>query len=67
MSTLPWGSRAEGRRGADRGSRISEAGGARPPIDLMRMAGRNMTSPGPIRRAVAYFGSMVDELERGFA
>jgi len=33
----------------------------------MRMAGVDLTNPEPIRRAVAYFGSLVEELERGFA
>lgn len=56
----------EGQPAVDRWLRTLKAGGTLPPIELMRMAGLDMTSPEPIRRAVAYFGSMVDELERGF-
>jgi oligoendopeptidase F len=57
----------EGQPAVERWLRTLKAGGALPPIELMRMAGVDLTNPEPIRRAVAYFGSLVEELERGFA
>ncbi|MFI5267426.1 MAG: oligoendopeptidase F [Chloroflexota bacterium] len=57
----------EGQPAVDRWLRTLKAGGTLPPIELMRMAGVDMTSAEPIRRAVAYFGSLVEELERSFA
>jgi oligoendopeptidase F len=57
----------EGRPAVERWLRTLKAGGTLPPLELMRLAGVDMSSPEPIRRAVAYFGGLVDELERGFA
>lgn len=57
----------EGQPAVDRWLRTLKAGGTMPPLELMRLAGVDMASPEPLRRAVAYFGSLVDELERSFA
>jgi oligoendopeptidase F len=37
------------------------------PMGLLQHAGIDLSSPEPIRAAVAYVGSLVDELERAFA
>jgi oligoendopeptidase F len=57
----------EGRPAVERWLRTLKAGGTLPPIELMRLAGVDLTSAEPIRRAVAYFGNLVEELERSFA
>jgi oligoendopeptidase F len=57
----------EGRPAAERWIEVLKAGGTLRPLELMRMAGVDMTSPEPIREAVAYVGSLVDELEQSFA
>ncbi len=59
--------RQEGQPAVERWLRTLKAGGTQRPIELMQMAGVDMTNPDPIRRAVAFFGSLVDELERSFA
>jgi oligoendopeptidase F len=58
---------AEGAPAAQRWIATLKAGGTRPPLELMRMAGVDMTSPEPLRRAVAYFGRLVREVEAAFA
>lgn len=57
----------EGQPAVDRWLRTLKAGGTLPPIELMQIAGVDMTSAEPIRRAVAFFGGLVDELEQSFA
>lgn len=59
--------RTEGQPAVDRWLHTLQAGGTLPPLELMRLAGVDMASPEPLRRAVRYFGSLVDELERSFA
>jgi oligoendopeptidase F len=44
-----------------------EAGMTLPAVELMRRAGVDLADEAPVRRAVGYFGTLVDELERGFA
>lgn len=56
----------EGQPAVDRWLRTLKAGGTLPPVELMRQAGVDMTTPDPIRKAVAFFGTLVDELERSF-
>ena len=58
--------RAEGQPAVDRWLRTLEAGRTLPAAELMRQAGVDLSSPEPIRRAVAFFGTLVDELERRF-
>ncbi|WP_372660751.1 oligoendopeptidase F [Cohnella sp.] len=56
----------EGQSVIDRWLEVLKAGGTLRPLDLMEHAGVNMTDAKPIRSAVAYVGSLVDELERLF-
>ncbi len=58
--------REEGQPAVERWLEVLKAGGTKKPLELMRMAGVDMTSPEPIRKAVAYVGSLVDELEKLF-
>jgi oligoendopeptidase F len=57
---------AEGQPAVDRWLATLRAGGTRPPLELMRQAGVDLATPEPLRRAVAFFGRLVDELERSF-
>ena len=50
----------EGQPAVDRWLTVLKAGGTKSPIELARLAGVDMTSPEPIRKAVAYVGSLVD-------
>lgn len=54
----------EGQPAVDRWLQVLKAGGTKKPLELMKMAGVDLSSPEPIRQAVAYVGSLVDELER---
>ena len=45
---------------------VLRAGGTMPPLELMRQVGIDLSSPQPIRDAVAYVGRLIDELEAGF-
>jgi oligoendopeptidase F len=45
---------------------VLKAGGTMKPLELMAAAGIDMSSAEPIHQAVAYVGSLVDELERSF-
>ncbi|MEO2259530.1 oligoendopeptidase F [Paenibacillus amylolyticus] len=56
--------REEGQPAVDRWLDALKAGGSLTPQELMKLAGVDMTGPEPIRSAVAYVGSLVDELER---
>ncbi|MCI0182996.1 MAG: oligoendopeptidase F [Acidibacillus sp.] len=56
----------EGKTAVDRWIQVLKAGGTMKPLDLMRLAGVDMSQPEPIRQAVAYVGRLVDELEASF-
>lgn len=43
-----------------------KAGGTLKPLELLQLAGIDMSSPAPIRAAVAHVGSLVDQLELAF-
>ena len=58
--------REEGQPAVERWLNVLRAGGTMGPVELMKLAGVDMTSPEPIRKAVAYVGSLIDELERLF-
>jgi len=45
---------------------VLRAGGTLPPLELMRRVGIDLSSPQPIRDAVAYVGRLIDELEASF-
>lgn len=59
--------RREGAPAVERWLQALKAGGTLKPMELMRLAGVDMTRPDPIRSAVAYVGSLVDQLEESFA
>ena len=57
----------EGDAAVQRWLQVLKAGGTLKPLELLQLAGIDLSSPEPIRAAVAYVGSLVDELERAFA
>ena len=58
--------REEGQPAVERWLEVLKAGGTKKPVELMKMAGVDMTKPEPIRKAVSYVGSLIDELEKSF-
>jgi len=56
--------REEGQPAIDRWLDVLKAGGSQSPLELMKLAGVDMSQPAPIRSAAAYVGSLIDELER---
>lgn len=56
----------EGEPAVNRWLEVLKAGGTMSPLELMKHAGVDMTKPEPIRFAVAYVGSLVDDLEKMF-
>lgn len=58
---------AEGEPAVQRWLQVLKAGGTMKPMELFQVAGIDLSSPEPIRAAVAYVGSLVDELEGAFA
>ncbi|WP_301172904.1 oligoendopeptidase F [Brevibacillus nitrificans] len=59
--------REEGQPEVDRWLEVLKAGGTKRPLELMKMAGIDMSDPQPIRDAVAYVGSLITQLEELFA
>ncbi|PSL47059.1 oligopeptidase F [Salsuginibacillus halophilus] len=57
----------EGEPAVERWLNSLRAGGTMKPLDLMQLSGVDMTTKEPIQEAVAYVGSLVDELEASFA
>lgn len=58
---------AEGKPAAERWLATLRAGSTTPPLALAAMAGIDLASPEPLRRTVAYFGRLVDELEASYS
>ncbi|MGG0719405.1 oligoendopeptidase F [Robertmurraya massiliosenegalensis] len=56
----------EGKPAVDRWLEVLKAGGTKRPIDLLKHAGIDMSQPAPIRKAVAYVGSLIDILEESY-
>lgn len=56
----------EGQPAVDRWLDVLRAGGTMRPLDLMKHAGVDMSTPDPIRKAVAYVGSLIDQLEKSY-
>jgi oligoendopeptidase F len=56
----------EGPAAVQRWLQVLQAGGTLPPLELLQTAGIDLSTPEPIRAAVAYVGSLVDELEQAF-
>ena len=57
----------EGEPAVQRWLGVLKAGGTMRPLELMRTAGIDMSTPAPIHQAAAYVGKLVDELESSFA
>jgi oligoendopeptidase F len=58
--------REEGQPAVDSWLQVLKAGGTMRPLELMKLAGIDMSEPQPIRHAVAYVGRLVEELEKLF-
>ncbi|HLR09719.1 MAG TPA: oligoendopeptidase F [Bacillota bacterium] len=58
--------KAEGRPAVDRWLDVLKTGGKLKPLDLINKAGVDMSKPDAIKEAVAYVGSLVDELEKSY-
>ncbi|REJ14968.1 MAG: oligoendopeptidase F [Caldibacillus debilis] len=56
----------EGKPAVERWLAALKAGGTLKPLELMQLAGVDMSTAKPIRQAVAYVGAMIDELEKSF-
>ncbi|RLQ95449.1 oligoendopeptidase F [Falsibacillus albus] len=56
----------EGQPAVDRWLDVLRAGGTKSPLELMKHAGVDMTSPQPIKKAVSYVGSLIDQLENNY-
>jgi oligoendopeptidase F len=56
----------EGPPAVQRWLQVLKAGGTLRPMELLQLAGIDLSSPAPIRAAVAYVGALVDELEDAF-
>ncbi|MDQ0253109.1 oligoendopeptidase F [Evansella vedderi] len=57
----------EGQPAVDRWLSALKAGGTLKPMELMQLAGVDMSTPEPIKKAVEYVGLLVDELEKSFS
>ena len=57
----------EGAPAVQRWLQVLQAGGTRKPLELMQMAGIDLTTPQPIHDAVAHVGQLVDEVEALFS
>ena len=55
--------RTEGQPAAERYLSFLKAGGSLYPLDALKLAGIDMTSPAPIQRAFGVLSRMVDRLE----
>ncbi|MFC2949969.1 oligoendopeptidase F [Virgibacillus sediminis] len=58
--------REEGQPAVDRWLEVLKAGGTKKPLDLAKQAGVDMSNPDAVREAVAYVGSLVDQLEESY-
>ncbi|WP_282140821.1 oligoendopeptidase F [Cytobacillus oceanisediminis] len=56
----------EGQPAIERWLDVLKAGGTKKPLDLLKSAGIDMSKPDPIRKAVSYVGTLVDELENSY-
>ncbi|MEH7493042.1 oligoendopeptidase F, partial [Neobacillus niacini] len=45
---------------------VLRAGGTMKPLELLKHAGVDMSTPEPVRKAVAYVGTLIDELEKSY-
>ncbi|MCR2820118.1 oligoendopeptidase F [Lederbergia panacisoli] len=56
----------EGQPAVDRWLELLKAGGTLKPLDLIKISGVDMSKPDAIKKAVAYVGSLIDELEKSY-
>lgn len=56
----------EGQPAVDRWLSALKAGGTLKPLELTQLAKVDMSTPEPIKKAVAYVGSLIDQLEQSF-
>ena len=56
----------EGQPVVERWLEVLRAGGTMKPLELLKRAGVDMSTPDPVRKAVAYVGSLIDELEKSY-
>ncbi|GEL76700.1 oligoendopeptidase F [Tenuibacillus multivorans] len=56
----------EGQPAIDRWLDVLKSGGTKSPLELLKQAGVDMSTPEPIQKAVGYVGSLVDELEKSY-
>jgi oligoendopeptidase F len=56
----------EGAPAVQRWLQVLKAGGTKKPLELLQMAGLDLSTPEPVHAAVAYVGELVDELEAAF-
>ncbi len=56
----------EGQPAVDRWLTVLKLGGTKPPVELAKIAGVNMSNPDAIRKAVDYVGSLVDQVVKTF-
>ncbi|MFB5189693.1 oligoendopeptidase F [Alicyclobacillus fastidiosus] len=59
--------REEGPAAAAQWVEVLKAGGTKTPLELMQMAGVDLSTSQPISEAVAYVGGLIDKLEASFA
>jgi oligoendopeptidase F len=58
--------KTEGKPAVDRWLDVLKSGGTMKPLELIKQAGVDMSKPDAIKEAVAYVGSLVDELEKSY-
>lgn len=56
----------EGKPAVDRWLNVLKSGGSKKPLELIKQAGVDISKPDAIREAVAYVGSLIDELEKSY-
>ncbi|MDF2630664.1 MAG: oligoendopeptidase [Symbiobacteriaceae bacterium] len=56
----------EGQPAVERWLQVLKAGGTMSPVELAKLAGVDMTTPAPIKKAIAFVGSLVEDLEKSF-
>jgi oligoendopeptidase F len=53
---------SEGQPAVDRWLEMLKTGGKLRPVELLKVAGMDFTSDEPVQKAVAYVGSLIDQL-----
>ncbi|MED4017577.1 oligoendopeptidase F [Sutcliffiella cohnii] len=56
----------EGQPAVDRWVEVLKMGGTKTPLELLKHAGVDMSTQEPIKKAVAFVGSLIDELEKSY-